>query len=163
MLVKLNVVTKNLHWNTICWNSVDLFRGYGLNHNFSSPSIIIIKAFTRTAWAKACSQKWKLLKSFDFSFWEDMWHDHHTKTWRTNLSTQSCRKNTQKSLWIFAVIKRERTWPLRFKKVMIMLLEKTYQQFRVDLFRHKNRHGGTYGDIGDLSFVPTYFWLRKVD
>ena len=84
------------------------------------------------------------------------------KTWRTNLSNQSCicvRKNTPKSLWIFAVIKRERTWPLQFKKVMIMLLEKTYQQFRVDLFRYKNRLGGTYGDSGDLS--PLTFGRRR--
>ena len=70
--------------------------------------------------------------------------------------------STQKSLWIFAVVKKERTWPLWFKKVMIMLLEKTYQQFRVDLFRHKNWSGGTCGDSGDLS-PYTFGWRRRLN
>ena len=51
---------------------------------------IITKAIIRTAWAKARSQKCKLLKSYHLSFWAEMWHDHHVKTWRTNLSNQSC-------------------------------------------------------------------------
>ena len=125
-------------------------------HTRCCDTIIIIKAITRTAWAKAPSQKWKLLKSYDLSFWAEMWHDHHAKIWRANLSTQSCicvRKKCPKIPLNFrGHQKRERTWPLRFKKVMIMLLEKTYEQLRVYyLFRYKNRLGGTYGDSGDLS------------